>query len=281
MSPISLAAGEYTVDVDAVGARIASILHAPTGTEYLLTTAWGEEDWGGTYQFTGSNEEWHRRYAGGWHTLVPHAGDARTLDRVAHPFHGEAAWRRWRLTEADDALCEFAIVLRTAPLTVRRRVTATGTGVLVRQTVWNHSPREAAFTWVEHPAFGPALIGPGTTVAIGGDRVDARFPEGDELHSDFQVVRAKGRGTASISNADKGTAAVLTWDPEVFPFLFVWQEHRATTGFPWWGTADTIALEPACRPYESDGGPLGPLVLVGGASLAAEFELTCTTEERA
>ncbi|SDK55768.1 Galactose mutarotase [Glycomyces sambucus] len=277
MSPIRLAAGEYTVDVDPLGARIASVAHAPTGTEFLLTTPWGAEDWSGTYQFTGSNEEWHRRYAGGWHTLVPHAGDARTLDRVAHPFHGEAAWRRWRVTGADGDSCELEAVLRTAPLTVRRRVRATGTGVLVRQTVANHSGREAAFTWVEHPAFGPALIGPGTTVDIGGDRVDAHFPAAGEPHSAFQEVRAKGRGSVVIANADKGTAAVLTWDPEVFPYLFVWQEHRATTGFPWWGLADTIGLEPACRPYESDGGPLGPLTLAPGASLTAEFELTCTT----
>ncbi|GAA1672868.1 hypothetical protein GCM10009830_18870 [Glycomyces endophyticus] len=275
MSTLRLAAGEYTVDVDPLGARIASVAHAPTGTEYLLTTPWADEDWGGAFPFTGSNEEWHRRYAGGWHTLVPHAGDARTLDQVAHPFHGEAAWRRWRVTGADADSCELEAVLRTAPLTVRRTVRATGSGVHVRQTVANHSAAETAFTWVEHPAFGPALIGPGTTVAIGGDPVDARFPA--EPHSDFQVLRAKGRGTASVANADKGTAAVLTWDPDVFPFLFVWQEHRASTGYPWWGTTDAVALEPACRPYESDGGPLGPLTLAGGASLTAEFELTCTT----
>ncbi|MFB9659941.1 hypothetical protein ACFQS3_09240 [Glycomyces mayteni] len=269
-----LAAGDYTVDVDPVGARIASIRHAPTGTEFLLTVPWGGEDWSGAYQSANSNEEWHRRYAGGWHTLVPNAGDARTLDGIAHPFHGEAAWRRWQSVGADAASCELAVVLRTAPLTVRRRVEATGAGVRVTQTVANHGAADAAFTWVEHPAFGPALIGPDAVVTIGGDRVDARF----DAHSGFQELRAKGRGTAAIRNGR--TAAVLAWDPEPFPYLYVWQEHRANTGFPWWGAADTIALEPASRPYEHDGGPLGPLVLAPGASMTAVFDLTCTVDPK-
>ncbi|PRY57351.1 hypothetical protein [Glycomyces artemisiae] len=274
-----LAAGEYTVDVDPVGARIASIRHAPTGTEFLLTTPWNAEDWSGTYQSSGSNEEWHRRYPGGWHTLVPHAGDARTLDGVSHPFHGEAAWRRWRPagTEADSS-CTYEAVLRTAPLAVRRRVRATGTGVAVTQTVTNYSGRETAFTWVEHPAFGPALTGPEAEVTIGGDAVDVRFPAAGEGRSGFQELRTKGRGTAAIRNGRNAVA--LTWDPDLFPFLYVWQEHRGTAGYPWWGAADTIALEPAARPYDHGGGPLGPLRLAAGASLAAEFELTCTVEER-
>jgi hypothetical protein len=274
--------GAFTAAVDPVGARVASIVHAATGTEFLLRTPWGDEDWSGAHPLSGSDQEWHRRYAGGWHTLVPHAGDARAVDGVEHPFHGEAAWRRWRAVEASASSCTFEVVLRTAPLTVRRRVEATGTGLAVRQTVANHSGRETAFSWTEHPAFGSALIGPDTTVRIGDDPVAAVFPPGGGSHAGFQTVRAKGRGTAAIANPAKGTGAVLRWDPELLPYLYVWQEHRKTPGFPWWGVADTVALEPASRPYESDGGPLGPLgplVLAGAAALTAAFELdlTCDT----
>lgn len=270
--------GAFAVAVDPDGACTSSIVHAATGTEFLLRTPWEDEDWTGTYAFSGSNQEWHRRYAGGWHTLVPHAGDARRLDGVEHPFHGEAAWRRWRVIEASASSCTLEVVLRTVPLTVRRRVQATDAGVAVRQSVVNHSGREVAFSWTEHPAFGSALIGPGTTVRIGGDLIEADFPAEGEAHSGFQVVKADGRGAVELRNADKGTSAVLRWDPELLPFLYVWQEHRKTTGFPWWGLADTIALEPASRPYESDGGPLGPLTLAAGATLTADFalELTCT-----
>ncbi|SDE25570.1 hypothetical protein [Glycomyces harbinensis] len=270
--------GEFTAAVDPDGACVSSIVHAATGTEFLLRLPWEDEDWTGVFAFEGSNQEWHRRYAGGWHTLVPHAGDARTVDGVEHPFHGEAAWRRWRVIESSPFSCTLEVVLRTVPLTVRRRVQATATGLAVRQSVANHSGREVAFSWTEHPAFGSALIGPGTTVRIGDDPIEAVFPDEEAPHGGFQTVRAKGRGAVELRNADKGTAAVLHWDPEILPYLYVWQEHRKTTGFPWWGRADTIALEPASRPYESDGGPLGPLTLAGGATLTADFalELTCT-----
>lgn len=272
-SRLRIETGEYTVAVDPVGARAASIVHRATGTEFLLRTPWQDEHWDGAYPSTRSNEEWHRRYAGGWHTLVPHAGDARTVDGVEHPFHGEAAWRRWRPVAADEASCTFEVVLRTAPLTVRRTLRATATGLAVRQTVANHAAHEAAFGWTEHPAFGEALIGPATTVSIGDDPVDAHFPAPGETHSGFQEVRSKGRPAVAVRNPDKGTEAVLRFDPDLFPYVHVWQEHRKTTGFPWWGLTDTVAVEPASGPYESDGGPLGPIVLGGGAALTADFAL--------
>jgi len=256
------------------------VRHVATGTELLLRTPWADEEWSGASAAASSNEEWHRRYAGGWHTLVPHAGDARTAGGVEHPFHGEAAWRRWRVVEQEAASCTLEVMLRTVPFTVRRRVRSTATGVDVRQTVTNLAARDVAFSWTEHPAFGAALIGPRSTLTIGGDPIETAFPADGEPHGAFQTVRAKGRGDVELRNDDAGTSAVLRWDPELFGYLHVWQEHRHTTGFPWWGLADAVALEPASRPYEADGGPLGPLVLSGGDSLSATFELDLTVRPR-
>lgn len=277
--------GEFTAVIDPDGACVSSIVHAASETEFLLRSLWEDEDWTGTFAFEGPNQEWHRRYSGGWHTLVPHAGDARTVDGVEHPFHGEAAWRRWRAieasaVEASTASCTLEVVLRTVPLKVRRRFAATESGLSIRQSVANYSDRDVAFTWTEHPAFGPALIGPGTTVRIGEDLIETSFPADGEPHSAFQTVRAKGRGTVELRNAEKGTAAVLRWDPDLFPYLHVWQEHHKTLGFPWWGLADTVALEPASRPYESDGGPLGPITLAARATLTADFELELSCTDR-
>ncbi|MGC5165402.1 hypothetical protein [Luteimicrobium sp. DT211] len=267
--------GEFALAVDRTGARVASLEHAATATELLLRLPWEDEDWSSAFPSTSSNEEWHRRYAGGWHTLVPHAGDARTVDRVEHPFHGEAAWRRWRVLDLDGSSCTLEVVLRTAPLTVRRTVHATATGVAVEQRVVNHSRRPAAFTWTEHPTFGGALAGPGSTLTLGGDPLDAAFPGGDRPPGGFRSVRAKGRGDVVLRNDDAGTAVTLRWDPELFPYLHVWQEHGGTVGFPWWGSVDAVALEPACRPYDPDDA-LGPLVLAGGEALSSRFELEAT-----
>ncbi|MFE6969966.1 hypothetical protein [Isoptericola sp. NPDC057653] len=268
--------GEHAVEVDPTGARVASLEHTPTGTELLLRLPWEDEDWSGAYPSSSSNEEWHRRYAGGWHTLVPHAGDARTVDGVEHPFHGEAAWRRWRVVDRDACSCTLEVVLRTVPLTLRRTVRATPAGVEAVQQVVNHSPRTVAFTWTEHPTFGGALAGPGSTVSLGGEPVEAAFPLGSEPAGGFRSLRTRGRGDAELRNDAAGIVVVVRWDPDLFPYLHLWQEHRATAGFPWYGTVDAVALEPACRPYDVEGEALGPLVLAGGETMTARFEIAAT-----
>ena len=40
-------------------------------------------------------------------------------------------------------------------------------------------------------------------------------------------------------------ACTLSWDLDVFPYAWLWQELGATAGPPWFGRAYTIAIEPA------------------------------------
>ena len=52
-------------------------------------------------------------------------------------------------------------------------------------------------------------------------------------------------GSATIENDALGLACTLSWDLDVFPYAWLWQELGATTGPPWLGLASTIAIEPA------------------------------------
>ena len=52
-------------------------------------------------------------------------------------------------------------------------------------------------------------------------------------------------GTATIENGALGLACTLSWDADVFPYAWLWQELGSTTGPPWFGRAYTIAIEPA------------------------------------
>lgn len=247
--------GATRVAVGDSGATITSVSTA--GSELLWRAPWADEDWTDECPAADSNAAWHARYPGGWHTLVPNAGDAVTVDGVAHPFHGEAAWRRWRLVARDEASCTHRIVLRTAPLVVRRRVEACSDGVLVTQEVTSYGADEVRFTWVEHPAFGPALVAPGARVTVGGRRLDVVVPGPDASYAGMAVAEA---GAARIENPAGGLAAELSFDTAVFPVVQVWQEHRAGRGFPWWGAVDALAIEPSAAPYGSrgEGDPLGP-----------------------
>jgi galactose mutarotase-like enzyme len=263
---------KFTVIADQSGGHISSIVRTACQTEFLLRTPWEDEHWAGQFAAGNSSEEWHRRYPGGWHTLIPHAGDARQLDGVEHPFHGEAAWRHWRIVDQEEHSCTFEVVLRTVPFRVRRRIEATDSGVRVEQSVQNISAAAVLFSWTEHPAFGDALIGPNSTLTISGEPLAADFSR-----SGFQTLKVNGRGVAEIRNEDNGYLARLSWNPVLMPYVYIWQEHGESVGFPWWGSTNTVGIEPASRPYHHDESCLGPITLDGGNTMTARFDLELGT----
>lgn len=275
-STVASADGNLVVQLDLQGGRIASLRHEPTRSELLLVTPWANEDWSGSSISDDSAEEWHRRYPGGWHTLLPSAGDARAVAGVHHPFHGEAAWRAWRVLRVDQRFCELEVELRTVPFLVRRTVDLRNGNVQVTQSVRNLSTSAQSFTWTEHPAFGPDLLSPSTTVEVDGRVVPVEIPSDGGTHGAFNTVTGFTTGRCRITNPERDVAVVMEWDAVVFPYLFLWQEHRATPGFPWFGRVSTMGVEPASRPYYTGSSELGPLVVAPGAVLTSTLRVSVT-----
>ncbi|MBW8486735.1 hypothetical protein [Actinomadura parmotrematis] len=264
MNRTTLHGAVFKAAVSADGAALTSVRDRATGTELLLRTPWADQT-SGALRFTGSGAEWHRRYPGGWHPLIPHAGDARVLDGVEHPFHGEAAWREWDLDAAASDRCALTTVLRTVPLALRREIALTGDGLTVTQTVRNLSAAPARFAWTEHPAFGPDLIGDGCVLELDGDGGTRRFPlRPDARRPDALTVLNEGVRAARLVNERLGFGVELGFDPGVFDHVWIWRERRATPGFPWWGLVDTVAVEPASGPYTPEPGRLGRHLLDAG-----------------
>jgi hypothetical protein len=266
--------GQLTADVDPRGARLATLVHSDSGHDALLHTAWEHEDWSGAFPATDSSAEWHRRYQGGWHVLAPHVGAARVVAGVEHPYHGEAAWRPWRVTEVTETSCALEVVLRTVPLRLRREIVLTDDAVLVTQRFANLSSSAVSFSWTEHPAFGDALIDETSEVTVGGVPVDVRFPREGEGHSAFSTFDATGDGQLAIRNPRTRLEAVVEWDTVLLPYACAWQEHNATQGFPWWGTTNTIGLEPSSRHYHDVPPELGPLTVEPHGTLSSKLKLS-------
>jgi len=255
-------AGDVSVTIDPRGARIASLRW---GERELLLAVPGADDDGPSFDEPGGSAEFHRRYRGGWDVLLPNAGEARTIGGVRHPFHGEAAWRRWTLrAEPRSVLAD--VVLRTAPLVVRRRVQIDEGGLSVSTEVRNTGAETARFTHAEHPAWSSLLLGDAATLVVGGHPVAFDAREGVSLFRDLPVEA----GRYELRERPGGWGVGLSWDASVFPRLWVWQEHRATTGFPWWGSVDTAGIEPAARRYD-DGMP--PLSLSSGDSMTTTIRV--------
>jgi hypothetical protein len=271
---LSAPGGQLTADVDPRGARLATLVHRESGQDALLHTAWENEDWSGAFPATDSSAEWHRRYQGGWHVLAPHVGAARVVGGIEHPYHGEAAWRPWRMSDVTENSCTLDVVLRTVPLALRREIVLTDDAVLVTQHFVNLSSAAVAFSWTEHPAFGDALIDENSEVSVGGKRVDVRFPRQGEGLSAFAIFDATGDGQFAIKNPRTRLEAVVEWDTELLPYATAWQEHNASQGFPWWGTTNTIGLEPASRHYHDEPAELGPLTVEPRSTLSSFVKLS-------
>jgi hypothetical protein len=247
---VVIGSGILRAEIDAEGARIASLTHVPTGTEILATTPWGDEPCDG-FALPDSSAQWHRRYPGGWHVLLPRAGDPPADVDPRQPFHGEAAWRTWAL-EHDETSCGARVLLRTVPLAIERTVTLVDGELLLDTAVRNTSMDAVRIGWAEHPAFAGALFDDPATVRTG--------------ERDITVAPAPSAGFDDIAG-DAGSLRItsrdlrvdLAWDPHLFPRLFVWRERRGSVGFPWWAAVDAVGLEPSSDPYAHPGDALGSI----------------------
>ena len=265
-SPIHRIEGDvFSAEIEETGARIRSVVHRRTDRELLHRASWGSAP--PLPRTEAAELGWLRRFADGWNVLVPHAGDARVLGGVRHPFHGEAARRRWSLS-GTRGTCRASVRLRSAGLELHRTVSTESRQLVVEQEIMNASDRAESFSWVEHPVFDAALLGETGSIRVGSSAI-APAREGSVAFDDVAATA----GVAEFDVPSLGGRLRLTWDRRVLPHAYVWQERRATAGFPWFLEADGFALEPASHPSGHPSEGLGPLRLEPGARMSAAFQL--------
>ncbi|NUT18905.1 MAG: hypothetical protein HOV77_06945 [Hamadaea sp.] len=253
-------------EILADGGCISSI--RASGRELLLRTPWAGLDDGPP--MAGSAAEWHRRYRGGWHLLLPRPLGPATVGTIAQPFHGEAAWRRWRLEPVSATGCRASVLLRTVPLSIDRAIEVRPGAVRVTTTVRNVGPAEVRFGWAEHPSFDAAIFD-GGQVELDDTKV-AVVPLGTGAFEDRPVATGHARILGS-----SGVCVELDWDVGLLGRAYVWQERRATTGFPWYAAADALAVEPASQRYDHPADELGTVTLAPAAVVTSTVTLTVHT----
>jgi hypothetical protein len=299
------------------GADIHAVEDLRTGVDVLWHTPWGLRRRGDHSPRKGSAEAWLETYAGGWQVLLPSGGGPSSHRGVHHSYHGEACSLPWAATIATAAdgseHVEFRVRLTQSPLLVERVVSLVpGHGeVVVAERVTNESDLPLEYMWVHHPAFGAPLVAPGARIRTSASAIRAdtshdgpgnplepgtshgwpivRTRDGGQL--DLSVIPAAscGRlllgylggfdeGTASIENDALDLACTLSWDLDMFPYAWLWQELGATAGPPWLGRAYTTAIEPATSfPATGLGGVVGTSgthrTLAAGATAATHVSL--------
>jgi hypothetical protein len=266
------------------GADIHAVEDLRTGVDVLWHTPWGLRRRGANNPRPGSAEAWLDTYAGGWQLLLPSGGAPSSHRGVHHSYHGEACSLPWAATigtavDGGDHV-ELRARLVDSPLLVERIVSLVPgrREVVVAERVTNESDHPLEYMWVHHPAFGAPLVAPGARIRTSASTILAdashdgpgnplepgtshgwplaRTRDGGRLDLSVIPAAASGRrllgylrgfdqGAASIENEALDLACTLSWDLDVFPYAWLWQELGATAGPPWHGRAYTIAIEPA------------------------------------
>lgn len=222
-------------------------------------------------------------YSGGWQEILPSAGPAARYRGAELGQHGEAALLPWDVRVLDDrperVEVEFSVETLRTPFRLERRMALeSGAAVLqLRERLVNLGEEELAFAWGHHPAFGPPFLEAGCSIDMPGCEVVApecaaglerrwalaepgRYPclkragggvgrvdevPGKEAGTEDVVLFSKlEEGWCALRNPRLQLAVRLAWDPRIYPYVWCWQVYGGSRGYPYYGRAYTVALEP-------------------------------------
>jgi Domain of unknown function (DUF4432) len=273
--------GNDTLTLEVLPAKGGDLLSISTerGVNLLWSSPWGLQERGSAPSGVDPNLAFLNAYPGGWQTIFPNGGEACVEHGVMWGFHGEAALSAWDIDFVSSTEIQMSTRLFRSPFHLQKRIAVEGNVVSVTEKATNEGSTGIDAMWSHHPAFGAPLIGPGCTVSTSarsfladdvslgefgdlnpgasgawpfaqardGGVVDlTRLPHPQEpaarlgYLSDFQ-----DEARISLANPEVGIAVDLRWDRDLMPHAWYWLEANATAGFPWFGRAYVLGLEPA------------------------------------
>ncbi len=266
------------------GADIYSLIHRASGVDVLWKSPQGLRAPGEGKLSSDSATAWLEMYEGGWQEILPNGGNACQYKGVELNFHGESTTLPWDfeiVEQRDDALIvDFSARLYRSPLAIRRRMSLDSTSSCVRlsEEVSNWAAEAIDLMWGHHPAYGKPFLSPDTRLETSAQSIlidDSYDPPFNILmpgaETKWPIAAAKNETVCDLStipaeDEQRDTLAYLldlgdqpwyaltnprlklgvgtAWSRNVFSCLWLWQEVYATRGFPWYGCAYTVAVEP-------------------------------------
>lgn len=156
--------------------------------------------------------------------------------------------------------------------------------LVIAEELVNTAPAGVEAMWGQHIAFGAPFLRPGCVIALpagirviphetaivpparrvspggpwdwprvpapgaagpGGATVDLGVVPGPGTPSDIVYLAGFGADAwYQITDPALRLGLRVRWDGGVLPYLWLWQEFGAATGYPWWGEAFVTGLEP-------------------------------------
>jgi hypothetical protein len=182
---------------------------------------------------------------------------------------------------AEGVTLRCTVRTQRAPYLLQKtlRLTRQAPTLFIEEDAVNDSAVPLAAMWGQHITFGAPFLTPGCRIHLPdavtvtphpddglfphGRRVAAattyqwpsvRDPAGAELDlrevpppgtpSELLYLSGFTQGWYMVENPAHHLGLRLTWDVQVMPYLWFWQEYGASTAYPWYGRHYNIGLEP-------------------------------------
>ena len=266
------------------GADIYQLVHKPTDVDFLWRSPWGVRDPSKFLPTTGTPvETWLDVYEGGWQTVLPGGGFPSQYAGAQMGLHAEVNTLPWdcAITEDTPEKVSIRCWVRTyrTPFFFEKTLSLTsGSSVLeIEEALTNEGEEKAHCVWGEHIALGPPFLSedcvidlpggqaashptdfhPNNRLKAGvrgpwpwmeakdGSRIDLREVPPKSVRAYDQVyVEDMPEGWYAITNKRTGLAFCVLFPREVFRYLWYWQSLGGGFGYPWYGRAYNVGLEP-------------------------------------
>lgn len=264
------------------GGDVVEFLHKPTDTDFVWLSPQGLRNPRDHLQGAADDvAQFVDHYEGGWQEIFPSGGAPSEYRGARLAQHGEVSGLPWSYEVTADTADEVAIRLtvRTRRLPYRMEKVfrlRSGTAALeIEGRAANEAGIPLHAMWGQHIVYGRPFLRPGARIRLpegvrviphatrinpAGRRVRAggpwqwpKVPDDHGGETDLSVVQEPGSPSdiVYLTGFDEGWYEIsgdigmrVEWDASLLPYLWMWQELGASTGYPWWGRAYTVGLEP-------------------------------------
>lgn len=234
-------------------------------------------------QMRNTPNQFEDHFYGGWQEILPNSAPFNYRGASLGQ-HGEISMIPWKYSILKNEPQEVCLKVWTQPVRIPIKIEKTLTlsadsfTLQIDEKLTNLASTDLELMWGHHIAFGLPFLREGVSIETNAKkmRTEAQMPDhrrfqpgqttpwpnaigqDGEIDDASRVPSQKVEPSSdlaylfgfdpeafyAIKNERKNVGFALQWDPEVFKFIWYWQERNATQGFPWWGNCYTVALEP-------------------------------------
>lgn len=223
-------------------------------------------------------------FGGGWQECFPSGGPYTPYKGSEIGLHGEVCLIPWQcfITKDSPEEVEATCTVRTyrTPFKVEKtfRLTRNSAVLEIHERITNEGKEDLPYMWGHHPSFGEAILDETCRVDIpaqeihthttvqdkntsqfgaglsgawpyltntSGKEVDnSRIPPASQKTHDLVFLTGLKEGWFALTNTKRKLGIGMSWDVQLFPYIWFWQVYGGGSGYPWYGRTYNIALEP-------------------------------------